>query len=132
MSIARGVTRRARSHCCDSCCAARTSLFGVPATNGPGAVSAHVLMHVTDGRVPKLFGMFDEAGLRQPAAEIVQYARRIRDAYKPNRARSDFSAAARFSARDLMVCAVAPTEVSALVSLRFSPSRSALIMVLLS
>lgn len=39
------------------------SFFGIPATGRPVTVVAHVLMHVTDGRVARLAGVFDEAGL---------------------------------------------------------------------
>jgi len=52
--------------------------------------------------------------------------------YRPNRARSPCSAFDRFSERDFMLCADAAIEVSASASLRFSPSRIAVIMVLLS
>ena len=37
--------------------------FGIPATERPVTVAAHVLMQVADGRVTKLAGIFDEAGL---------------------------------------------------------------------
>ena len=37
--------------------------FGIPPTNHTVAVTAHVLLHLENGRVRKLFGIFDEAGL---------------------------------------------------------------------
>ena len=37
--------------------------FGIPPTHKPVAVSATVVLHVDDGRIGKLFGSFDEAGL---------------------------------------------------------------------
>jgi predicted ester cyclase len=39
------------------------SFFGIPATGKPIAVVANVLMHVAAGRVSRLTGVFDEAGL---------------------------------------------------------------------
>ena len=39
------------------------NFFGIPATHKPVAVRATVVMHVTDGKVTALFGIFDEAGL---------------------------------------------------------------------
>ena len=39
------------------------SFFGIPATDRPITVAANVLMHVANGKVEKLFGVFDEAGL---------------------------------------------------------------------
>ena len=39
------------------------SFFGIPASNRPVVIVANVLMHVADGRVTTLFGMFDEAGM---------------------------------------------------------------------
>lgn len=39
------------------------SFFGIPASGRSIVVAAHALMHVADGRVDKLFGIFDEAGL---------------------------------------------------------------------
>lgn len=41
----------------------RAPFFGIPATNRPIAVAAHVLMQVANGRVATLAGVFDEAGL---------------------------------------------------------------------
>lgn len=37
--------------------------FGIPPTGRSVTVAANVLMHVADGKVTKLFGVFDEAGL---------------------------------------------------------------------
>lgn len=37
--------------------------FGLPATNRPVSVVANILMQVRDGRVVRLHGVFDEAGL---------------------------------------------------------------------
>lgn len=39
------------------------SFFGLPATSKPITVAANVLMHVRDGKVTRLMGAFDEAGL---------------------------------------------------------------------
>ncbi len=39
------------------------SFFGIPATNRHVTIAAHVILHVSDGRVTKLFGIFDEAGM---------------------------------------------------------------------
>lgn len=39
------------------------SFFGLPPTQRPIAVPGHVLMQVSGGRVTKLWGIFDEAGL---------------------------------------------------------------------
>lgn len=39
------------------------TFFGIPATQRPVTIAAHVLMHVADGKVTQLMGMFDEAGL---------------------------------------------------------------------
>lgn len=37
--------------------------FGIPATGRQVRVAANVLMHVAEGQVTKLFGVFDEAGM---------------------------------------------------------------------
>jgi steroid delta-isomerase-like uncharacterized protein len=37
--------------------------FGIPATNRAVSVAANVLMQVADGRIARLAGIFDEAGL---------------------------------------------------------------------
>lgn len=39
------------------------AFFGIPATNRTIKVVANVLMHLKDGRVQKLFGVFDEVGM---------------------------------------------------------------------
>jgi len=39
------------------------TFFGMPATGHTITIAAHVLMHVADGKVTRLFGIFDEAGL---------------------------------------------------------------------
>src|SRR5262245_66454957 len=39
------------------------SFFGMPATHRQVDIAAHVIMHVAGGKVTKLFGIFDEAGL---------------------------------------------------------------------
>ena len=39
------------------------SFFGMPATGRHVTVAAHVIMHVAAGKVSRLFGIFDEAGL---------------------------------------------------------------------
>ena len=39
------------------------SFFGIPPTGRPVRVAANVLLHVADGKVERLFGVFDEAGL---------------------------------------------------------------------
>jgi steroid delta-isomerase-like uncharacterized protein len=39
------------------------SFFGIPATGRRVTVAANVLMHVSAGKVTKLMGIFDEAGL---------------------------------------------------------------------
>ena len=39
------------------------SFFGMPATGRNVEIAAHVIMHVARGKVTKLFGIFDEAGL---------------------------------------------------------------------
>lgn len=39
------------------------NFFGIPATHRPVTCAANVLMHVADGKVTKLMGMFDEAGM---------------------------------------------------------------------
>jgi steroid delta-isomerase-like uncharacterized protein len=39
------------------------SFYGIPATGRPVTIAAHVLMQVKDGRVARLFGIFDEAGM---------------------------------------------------------------------
>jgi predicted ester cyclase len=45
------------------------SFFGLPPTNRRVTIAAHVLMQVDAGKVAKLFGIFDEAGmLRQLGA----------------------------------------------------------------
>jgi predicted ester cyclase len=38
-------------------------LFGIPPTHKKVAIGAHVLLHVQDGKVTKLLGIFDEAGM---------------------------------------------------------------------
>jgi predicted ester cyclase len=37
--------------------------FGIPATQRMVSARANILLHVADGKVTKLFGVFDEAGL---------------------------------------------------------------------
>ena len=39
------------------------NFFGIPPTGKSMSVAAHVLMEVADGKVKKLVGVFDEAGL---------------------------------------------------------------------
>jgi predicted ester cyclase len=39
------------------------SFFGIPATGRPVSVAMHVILELRDGKVSKLFGLFDEAGL---------------------------------------------------------------------
>ena len=39
------------------------TFFGIAATGRPVTVAAHVIMHVAAGKVTRLFGIFDEAGL---------------------------------------------------------------------
>jgi predicted ester cyclase len=39
------------------------SFFGIAATGRPVVIAANVLMHVADGKITKLFGIFDEAGM---------------------------------------------------------------------
>ena len=39
------------------------SFFGIPPTGRPVTVPAHVLMHVSGGKVTHLAGIFDEAGM---------------------------------------------------------------------
>lgn len=39
------------------------AFFGIPPTNREVVVVANVLLHLRNGRVSKLFGVFDEAGL---------------------------------------------------------------------
>ena len=39
------------------------SFFGMPATGRRVTIAAHVSMHVAAGKVTRLFGIFDEAGL---------------------------------------------------------------------
>ena len=39
------------------------SLFGIPATGRAVHVVTNVLLHITDGRVSRLQGVFDEAGM---------------------------------------------------------------------
>ena len=39
------------------------NLFGIPPTGRSVTVAAHVLMHVSDGKVTNLAGVFDEAGM---------------------------------------------------------------------
>lgn len=39
------------------------SFFGMPATGRAVTVPAHVILHVSGGKVTTLFGIFDEAGL---------------------------------------------------------------------
>lgn len=46
------------------------SFFGVPPSNRRIAVPANVLMHVANGQVTKLFGVFDEAGLLRQIGAI--------------------------------------------------------------
>ena len=41
----------------------RGSFCGIPPTNRHVAIAAHVLLHVNDGKVTRLQGIFDEAGL---------------------------------------------------------------------
>jgi predicted ester cyclase len=41
----------------------RGSFFGIPPTGRRVRVCANVLMHLDNGRVSRLFGVFDEAGL---------------------------------------------------------------------
>ena len=38
-------------------------LFGIPPTGRSAVIAAHVILHVTDGKVTRLFGIFDEAGM---------------------------------------------------------------------
>jgi predicted ester cyclase len=45
------------------------SLFGIPPSGRPAVIAAHIILHVSDGKVTKVFGIFDEAGmLRQIGA----------------------------------------------------------------
>jgi predicted ester cyclase len=45
------------------------SFFGIPPSRRPVVVAANIILHIADGKVTKLFGMFDEAGmLRQIGA----------------------------------------------------------------
>lgn len=45
------------------------AFFGIPPTNRDVKIAANVILHLHDGRVRKLFGVFDEAGmLRQLGA----------------------------------------------------------------
>jgi predicted ester cyclase len=39
------------------------TFFGIPASGREVTIAANVLMHVADGKVSRLFGIFDEAGL---------------------------------------------------------------------
>lgn len=39
------------------------SFFGIPPTGRQVTLTANVLLHVANGKVERLFGMFDEAGL---------------------------------------------------------------------
>lgn len=39
------------------------NFFGIPASGRSISVRANIVMHVEDGKVSKLFGIFDEAGL---------------------------------------------------------------------
>ena len=39
------------------------NLFGIPATGRTARIITHVAFHVTDGKVVRLFGLFDEAGM---------------------------------------------------------------------
>ena len=39
------------------------SFFGIPPTNRLVMIAAHVLLHVHDGKITRLQGIFDEAGL---------------------------------------------------------------------
>jgi predicted ester cyclase len=39
------------------------AFFGIPPTQRSIEVRANIVLHVSDGRVTKLFGIFDEAGL---------------------------------------------------------------------
>jgi steroid delta-isomerase-like uncharacterized protein len=39
------------------------AFFGIPASNRKIAVPAHIILHVRDGQVTSLLGVFDEAGL---------------------------------------------------------------------
>jgi len=48
----------------------RGSFFGVPPTGRPVTVAANVLLHVADGKVTRLFGVFDEAGLLRQIGAI--------------------------------------------------------------
>jgi steroid delta-isomerase-like uncharacterized protein len=41
----------------------QAAFFGIPATGRAVRVVAHAILHVSDGRVTRLFGVFDEAGL---------------------------------------------------------------------
>jgi predicted ester cyclase len=39
------------------------AFFGMPPTGRPIVIAANVILHVANGKVTKLFGVFDEAGL---------------------------------------------------------------------
>jgi predicted ester cyclase len=39
------------------------SFFGIPPSNRSIEIPGHVIMHIVEGRVQKLLGVFDEAGL---------------------------------------------------------------------
>lgn len=39
------------------------SFFGIPPSDRTVSIAANVILHVADGRVTRLFGIFDEAGL---------------------------------------------------------------------
>src|SRR5262245_16541083 len=39
------------------------SFFGIPPTGKDVSIVANVLLHIADGKVTKLFGIFDEAGM---------------------------------------------------------------------
>jgi predicted ester cyclase len=39
------------------------NLFGIPATGRAATIVANVAFHVADGKVSKLTGVFDEAGM---------------------------------------------------------------------
>lgn len=46
------------------------SFFGMPATNRTVTVPANILMHVEHGKITRLFGVFDEAGLLRQLGAI--------------------------------------------------------------
>ena len=47
-------------------------LSGIPPSGRPAVIAAHVILHVAEGKVTRLFGIFDEAGMLRQLGVLPQ------------------------------------------------------------